>query len=479
MADVDEVRYEPATTLFGALQRGLGRGAIRAATEAGAVEAVFRCLERDQRWDTQVEDRAVYLARLVRDLGIPVRRLLDLLGDPPGGDYRRDGEDYGRDGDGDGRDGDGDDGDDYRREETFRNVLAVVESLGIAGDGEAVDGLRRYVAEGPRWVDVLEGIAAAWPRECWDDLLPVVRVRLAADPAVNVWNERPWTDWAAADEVVGARFAVWEAGCEASRVRGAPHRAAADRLAGEPVERLLAAIRADDGPWLTALMELNRRGPEPALVPLLDVLAGRAESPGGRYATVGRAVRLLGELALPVARRWAAVPGHPMSRLAIAVVAAHGDRTDVPALFAARDRQDRDPLDHCGFDVLAEGLARIGGPEAGRAVPWLHELWVTPHSYERAAYLRALLRLDPEGAEPLFAEGLWDCEAGVRLLAVERVTSVPETYARLRCLRDDPLEDADVRAAAAIRCAQGAGGGTRRLTEGSGLGEAPADQVRR
>ncbi|MDI6104845.1 hypothetical protein QLQ12_40290 [Actinoplanes sp. NEAU-A12] len=424
--DGETIEYETAGTLFGALQRGLGRGAIRAATEAGAAEAVFRCVKRDQRWDTQVEDRTVYLARLVRDLELPLAPLLGLLGNPPGADG-------------------------YGRDETFGNVLSVLTALGTAGNDEAVEGLRLYVAAGPRWAEVLEQVAEEWPRDWWDGLLTVARHRIP-DAGDNIWwGGRPWTDWAAADEAVEARLAVWEAGYAAARA--APYRLGAGGIADAPAERLLAAIRADGGPWLSALMELNRRGPEPALLPLLDMLAERAESPGAQYAAVGKAVRLLGQRALPHARRWVAGPEHPLADQAVHVLADHGDVTDVPVLLAVWERLAREPEQHCGYDVVAEGLARIGGPTAGRVVPWLRERWVTPHSYERAAYLRALLALDPEGADPLLVEGLWDCEKAVRTIAAQRAGLTPVVRDQLAALRDDPIEEKAVRAIAAARLA--------------------------
>jgi hypothetical protein len=142
-----------------------------------------------------------------------------------------------------------------------------------------------------------------------------------------------------------------------------------------------------------------------------------------------------------------------MAHQAVYVLADHGDVTDVPTLLAAWERLAREPGQHCGYDVVAEGLARIGGPAAGRVVPWLRERWVTPHSHERAAYLRALLVLDPDGTEPLLAEGLWDCEEAVRAIAAQRAALTPAVRDRLAALRDDPIEENGVRAAAAARLA--------------------------
>ncbi|MFI6265871.1 hypothetical protein [Micromonospora sp. NPDC051006] len=98
-----------------------------------------------------------------------------------------------------------------------------------------------------------------------------------------------------------------------------------------------------------------------------------------------------------------------------------------------------------------KGLARIGGPQASAELPRLRRLWFSPHSYERADYLRARLALDPDGASGCLSEGLGDCESAVRLLAAQHVTLDDRSRDRLRYLRDDPIEAADVRAAAAAR----------------------------
>ena len=86
-------------------------------------------------------------------------------------------------------------------------------------------------------------------------------------------------------------------------------------------------------------------------------------------------------------------------------------------------------------------------------LPRLRSLWFSPHSYERAAYLSALMTLDPSGARRRLVEGLWDCEANVRLLSATHVLLDKHTSERLRYLRDDPIETAEVRTAAAARLA--------------------------
>jgi hypothetical protein len=125
--------------------------------------------------------------------------------------------------------------------------------------------------------------------------------------------------------------------------------------------------------------------------------------------------------------------------------------TAVPLLLDGVAWLDSRPDDLCGYDVLVTALARIGGPGTAGVPKLLRRLWFTPHSYERTSYLRAYLRLDPEGAISGLREGLWDCEEGVRLLAVRRVPLTTRIRERLAYLRDDPIEAPEVRGAAAGR----------------------------
>ncbi|WP_127508796.1 transposase domain-containing protein [Actinoplanes solisilvae] len=221
----DDWHYTHPGTELGALQRGLGRAARR----PGDRDAVLGCIARDYRWDWQVDERTVYLARLVRAVNIPVTDLMALLEAHP------------------------EDNDDN----TFNNTLSVLATLGRDGDLAAVDGLRRYIGDGPRWVDVLEHIAGDWPREQWDDLLPVALARLDSAGDDPFWGGRPWTDWAGADD----RIASWPPARRAPSLREAP----AETLLTTVSDGDLAGQRA-------ALYELNCRGPQPAMLPMLDRL---------------------------------------------------------------------------------------------------------------------------------------------------------------------------------------------------------------
>ncbi|MFG2915206.1 hypothetical protein ACGF0D_20270 [Kitasatospora sp. NPDC048298] len=72
--------YAPTTTLPGLLQRGRGQGALIAAEDGPSVaELVYGCIRWDWRWDPTADDRDRYLARLVRDLGLPLAPVVELL----------------------------------------------------------------------------------------------------------------------------------------------------------------------------------------------------------------------------------------------------------------------------------------------------------------------------------------------------------------------------------------------------------------
>jgi hypothetical protein len=367
--------YDPPETIAGQLQRGLGRGA-RAVRDPSHVDA---CLGHSYAWDWQTDSRDVYLARLVRDLALPVEPIVARLNaaEPELGDTE------------------------------FTVTLGVLGCLGVAGFQGAVDGVRDYIRRGPGWQEALEHVAEQWPSH-WDDLRDRV-------PEGRVFGE-PWERWAEDDPGIPL----------------VPRNPSADRrpLAERPTSELLAALRdpARRPHHHSALRELAHRPAEPELL-TLDLT--RLRGP------VGRALEPLGAAAVPAARSWLS---GPLRHIALPILAAHGDMSDAPTLLAEIEAHD----DHCGYDYLVLGLARIGHPDLAAV---LDRLWLTPHSYERTAYLRAY------PVEERLIEGLWDCEEDVRLLAAQRVTVTAEVSDRLRYLRDDPMETAEVRSAAAARLA--------------------------
>ncbi|WP_188300214.1 hypothetical protein [Streptomyces sp. CBMA156] len=344
--------YAPTTTLPGLLQRGRGQGALIAAEDRASVaDLVYGCIRWEWRWDSLVDDRHLYLARLIRDLDLPLAPVVECLS----GD-----------------------------EDTRYRATRVLELLALAGSEEA-----------------REALSASAPEE--------------DEPTTRHPVEDPY-----------------------------PDRDNASLLA------LLRDPEVPEGAKVIALHSLSFGPPEPALIPLVPRL-GAAD--GTRQVPyLGRAVARLAGQAVPAAREWAASEEDWLSWLGLGVLAAHGDESDVPALVADLERcwVNRD---WCGPDTLARGLARFG-PKAADAVSLLRRFWLsTPHSYERPAYLEALAAMGAAGTAEAYTESLWDCEVRARLLGVEHAPDRPDVRTRLAYLRDDPMEEPEVREAAGARLA--------------------------
>lgn len=404
--------YADPRTLAGALQHGLGRGAREALDDPTAPELVTDCLRRDYRWEWHVDEREVYLARLVRDLRLPISPITARL-------YAAAPEDSDDDNE-------------------FANTLGVLTVLGRAGVAQVVEDVRGYIEDGTRWVEALELVAQSWPVDWWEDLHPTVADRLDAT-IVDQMRRRagPWAAWAARDSRIAAAL-------DASQRRPEARRPFADTSATALLELLRDPDQ--DKNWRAAVRELRHRPPEPALLDTVDaLLAAEVGHP------LAAAVARLGSLALPAARSWADSPRHPLFWTAMRILAAHGGPADAPTLVAGLDWLDGRPADLCGYDCLWKGLARVGGPHATAEVSRLRRLWFSPHSYERAGYLKARMAVDPDGVARWLFEGLWDCESAVRLLAAKKVDLDDRVRDRLCYLRDDPIEVEEVRNTAAAR----------------------------
>jgi hypothetical protein len=400
---------------------------VRSATtpegRSAAAELVGGLFRTDWRWDA-VDDRALYLARLVGELGLPLEPLTALL-IAPGADTP------------------------YRWEQ----ASDVLELLARGGSEQAREALRTYVARGEHWQDVLVTLAAGWPVEWWDDLAMVASSRLAGEEP-DLWRSEPWVRWRERGTLTTAGTRT-----RATRPRvGRPGKALPE-LTGGQLLALLADPGKPDRVKTGALRELSGRPPEPGLIPLVSSLrssTGLPQGPSGQeelpLPLLGAAVRALGPLAVPAARAWAVDRRGWLAWIGCTVLAAHGTERDLPFLVVklagmwARG-------EWCGPSRVAEGLARFG-PLAAEAVPVLRRFWLwTPHSYERPACLRALAAIDPSGPglDRAYAESVWDCEAAARLLGVASGPDRPEARADLARLRDDPMEEPEVRSAAGQR----------------------------
>lgn len=357
-------------------------------------------LANDWAWDF-VDDRELYLARLVRDLELPLDPVTALLA----GD-----------------------------QDAVGRAAGILVPLALDGSAEAREALREYVRHGEHWTDVLGDMAGAWPLAWWDDLADVARARLDGERP-DLWRSEPWVRWR--DRIP---------------VRVPEPRPGGHAYPLEPRSDLLLARLADRGEAerakIDALRLLSGRPAEPALLPLVPTLGSAdGERP---LPLLTRAVRRLGALAVPAAREWARDERRWLSWTGVLVLAEHGDARDLPVLMADLEA-DWERHIWCGPHIVAEALARIG-PSAAEAAPLLRRYWaLTPHSYERPAYLKALAAIDPAGIEHAYVESLWDCEEEARLLGIASAPDAPSVRDRVAALAADPMERPEVREAANTR----------------------------
>lgn len=376
-----EPPYDAPGTLPGLLQRGRGDGA-RLAVSLGARDEVMACVTVDYRWDWQVDSRPEYLARLVRDLDIPIEPIVRQLWNSPGPDDWRDVTNL------------------------FHLAGSVLETMSLDHDG-ARSALTHYIRDGDHWIKALEGVTVDWPRQWWEELYPVVTRRLTeADVERLCLFSEPWSVWVRDRPEFAARVARRSAQRERDTAR---------RRSEIPSERLLSTVRDPDAPRRAKTEALHRLARTRVPLEILDLaesMTFQFGPDGDTFVTPGyaRAVSSLGAAAVGPARDWVGhvVPG--LAWLGLRTLAEHGDRTDLPVLAAAiRQRIDTD--DWCGHDTLFEGMIRLGLATdtttipARQAIEQLHHLWQsTPHSRERASYLRCLLAFG--AADQQAVEGL-------------------------------------------------------------------------
>jgi hypothetical protein len=422
-------RYAPHDTLLGALQRGRGIAVARLRDQPEHAPLIYECISRDTRWDWQVDDRCTYLARLLRDLRLDPAPLVTQL--RACGPYR------------------GTQPDPTDDDNQFDLAVEILAALARSGAEQPREALRGYVGDGVRWLDVLTALPDQWPVEWWDDLCETVAARIdAADMAALLPDGQPWRRWRGRDPRLDAVLDAAGRRRPAARV----HRDDLVTASDAQLSALLCDPSTDTGTLNLVLGRIRHRGrPMPEILDLVDRLAPV------RPAALFGALRALGPQAAPPARSWAANPDHPLFRDAPHLLATHGDEQDIPVLLAALDQLTDD---WCGHDVLTEGLARIlaGAPPTAHTdtratlVRRLRRLTTaSPHSYERTSYQRSLLLLDPQRTTAVLPIHLLDCEPLTRLLAAQRTPLTDDAHRWLTELRDDPIEEDDIRRAAAER----------------------------
>lgn len=424
MSNEDESNwfYASPESLAGMVQRGRGRGAIRALTDPDGPALVHACVARDYRWMWALDEREVYLARLVRDLGLSTAPIVEQMWAA-------------------GRVASSFDN-------TFELAVGVLAVLACAGVGDSREQLRRYVREGQAWHEALTQLAHLCPEQ-WDelDLFDIAASRLSdADVDQIALRSQPWTTWAERDEHLAGIVATARERFKRRR-RPRPYADAAQNTLFDLLRRQDAAVADKRG----ALLELARREPDPALLEIVDdLVAGNAPVP---LVGLRRAVERLGAVAVDPARRWAAA-GAPFSSLGLRILSEHGDENDIPVLLAGFDRQVKN-REWDGLGRLADAFARIGSDVAGAATLRLTWAWrTTPRSGERAAFLKGLTIFNPWDADRPLSEALYDCESSVRRYAVELAPLTGANRERIRRLSTDPMETQEIRAAATTRLAK-------------------------
>jgi hypothetical protein len=426
-----EWHYDSPRTFRGTMQRGLGHAAHGARVDPAGEQIAMECLRRDYRWDWQVDDRYVYLARLARDLNLDIT----LLGDQMRacGPRKHFGE----------RDPADDDN-------QFAVAVGVLECLARTGNENARRMLREYVVDGVRWLEVLEQISDSWPLAWWDDLWEVAARRLQhTDSNELLFDSVPWPGWRGRDPHIDAVVGAARARVELARTaRGSPD---LEPMTTCELIAVLGSSTADRPAKVSVLAQLRRREPAPEL---LDLVASTKDP---SLPLLGRELRRLGPQAIAAARSWAASPGYPLAWTGQLILAEHGDDSDIPALLAAIEHLDA-VGGWCGYDAITAGLARIltaadAEPVAkNQLVRRLRRLLkASPHSYERASYLDSLRLLDPVGIAGVLPIFLLDCEPGVRLLASKHTPLTDDARRWLTEISKDPLEEDDIRKAATER----------------------------
>lgn len=446
---MDDVEILPSTTLLGLLQRGRGDGARLAATagEEGAA-AVLACVCGDPRVDSQVEDRSLYYARLVADLGVSLDAIEAHLFDPA----------------------DSTDTDEYRTGLALE-VLADAHRLGVAGAGPL---LRRYLTTGWNWEWALDHILDLDDAALASGLGSTVLRRIENDTTSLRWRSRSplWDLWEMAEPGIASALERERSRVTASAARRPPSPVGVTALLAQCTERnnfvtarklaisyrpedrdeLIAAAMSDEpGPKAAALRALGKLDDPAIIEPATAVLVDQNASEPLRTAARVALAQGRSREALTWARRWADADGEVRSAAA-EVIAAVGGPEDLETFVAALHRNLA--LDCVSYELchLVENARRF--PD-GRVVDVLRQCYdETTYSYLRMRAASALVAVDAGFAKDRAVESLWDCEAATRRTgALHASLSVPEVAARLAVLSDQPFEEDATRTAAGERLA--------------------------
>jgi hypothetical protein len=455
--------------LLGQLELGLGAGFLRAldAPVDEVAAMVLDCVDRDPRWDHQLDERGDYYALLLLATGTDVAAVEALVADDEPAP------------------GEADDG--------WALPLEVLVRMAVRGSDGAQDAVRRYLAVGARWSTALflledgyeqESMIPSW-RTAVRGLGEVLcrrfgsasRLRAEMEETGALWwpgGQSPlWSQWAAENPIIAAvqreeypgpvrgertielealdtaqLLAIDDSGL----VRDAGY-VLEHRTSSTDARLLIAAARDESlrmrGPAIEALAHQQR--PE-----ALEILAHDLRD--GVRPAASRPFMRRALLALPyartrqLAREWLESDQTSRRRAASSLLEAHAISDDVPTI---REYLRREGLDSSTSDMfvvchLVTALARH--PDRGAYEELIPIFYEIPYSYGRRHVADALRATDPAFPHVLAAECLWDCEPEVRALAATHVERRnPMITARLRAIASDWAEDPDTRSVAQSR----------------------------
>ena len=384
---LDDFVFADPASFRGQLERGRGIAVFRAADQPGAGDVIYRCVVEDSRWDRQVEERDLYLARLIGGLGLSLTPLEENLYRAP------DAED-------------------------IWLTLGVLGTLPFVGRADAADMLQRYAVEGQHWVDAMEAISSIGSWKVYgnlDNLADrVVGGHTDAELAEAAAAVEPWLTFARTQPRIAALIndlGIRRAGRSPQPDPGLER--------GERVDLVKRVLGTQRRERYDALMELGRSGD----LRLLDLAADPAlRNSLGWTPGMWPALDLLGDLAVPAARQWLDHADSTLVDLGIGVLSRHGDHGDGPVLLADVSKAIEAEA-WCGLELPVRGLGRIGYVEATDVL--LHVWEVTVHSSSRAAVLEGLAGCSPRDAERVAVEALDDCEEAVQRAAGRLASPTP------------------------------------------------------
>jgi hypothetical protein len=397
-------------------------GALWAAgSPRAAFPVVMDCVCRDPRWDHQVEDRALYYARLFLGHGWPVGEVAGHLRSAA----------------------------DTHDKDEWRTGLAisVLGVLSRAGRPDALALLRDYVIEGWNWRWALDELSETGAPPALKDLADVLVARFIdqelADEVTPGWG--PWDEWAVTQPRVRAAFAersqFLKTVAAERQQRQVTRRELQTALAGD----LTARVRGRGPDGAMAARELGRRGD----LSLLDLAEELLPHRPGRPVPglVPALLTLPADEAVRRARIWCR-ENRPYHDIGARILAEFGDTRDTQILIAELETC----LAQHDWRSAVQPIEGIGRLRIREAAPLVSQTWAeSAYSYLRPRALTALLAAAPGVAAAFAEEGLWDCEELTRQRSAETVPLTSATRDRLTVLTDDILESEIVRDAAAHR----------------------------